>query len=129
MLRLTLIEDSAVDRKYLELLVKIKNLPLQVTSFDNPEQALVALRQQGWPDILLIDINIPLLSGFELLDRLVEAGIKKPLSAQVYVNSASSRLEDRRRAEEHPLVNGFFEKPIREEHLQSMIDRMRTEVG
>jgi CheY-like chemotaxis protein len=123
-----LIEDSAVDRKYLELLVKIKGLPLQVISHDNPEQALAALRREGWPDILLIDINIPLLTGFELLDELFRAGMEKPATSEVYVNSASSRLEDRRRAEEHPLVDGFFEKPIREHHLLQIIERLQSRV-
>ena len=124
-----LIDDSAVDRKYVELLVRIKGLPLQVTSYDNPEQALRLLSEEGWPDILLIDINIPLLSGFELLDRLVSAGVKKPVSTQVFVNSASSRLEDRHRAEEHPLVDGFFEKPIRESHLRQIIERVRVQLS
>ena len=121
-----LIEDSAVDRKYLDLLVRIKKLPLQVIDFDNPQRALEHLRRDGWPDILLIDINIPLISGFELLDQLLEERLEKPAAAEVFVNSASSRLEDRDRAEAHPLVNGFFEKPIRAEHLIEIIDRIEA---
>lgn len=127
MLRLMLIEDSAVDRKYLDLLVKIKKLPLEVIDFDDPRKAIDCLHRDGWPDILLIDINIPLISGFELLDQLRDGPLEKPAISEVYVNSASSRLEDRRRAEQHPLVDGFFEKPIRAEHLISIIDRIRAQ--
>jgi CheY-like chemotaxis protein len=124
MLKLMLIEDSAVDRKYLDLLVRIKKLPLEVVGFDNPYAALDDLFSEGWPDILLIDINIPLLSGFEILDRLLAENLEKPAATEVYVNSASSRLEDRRRAEAHPLVDGFFEKPIRDQHLLDIIRRI-----
>ena len=43
---------------------------LQVDSFDNPVTALVEFKPNFY-DLLLIDINMPLLDGFQLAQNLV----------------------------------------------------------
>ena len=47
------------------------------TAFDG-EQALARLRERA-PDLVILDVNLPLLDGFEVLDRLRRGGSRVPV--------------------------------------------------
>lgn len=62
------------------------------------------------PVVVLLDINMPRMSGFEFLDRICDCRDKE--STVVVMFSSSSRSADREQAEAYPLVRGFTTKPI-----------------
>lgn len=55
------VDDSQVDRMRLETV--LKNAGYQVVSADNGQSALDAVKQ-GKPDLILMDINMPVMDGF-----------------------------------------------------------------
>lgn len=118
---LLVVDDSSIDRMYLQLLVRSGKFEVTVVEYGEPQLAADAIVAQGWPEILLVDIRMPLMTGFELLDYLQEHAAAKPAHCQVYVYSSSSRIEDRDHAINHLLVNDFIEKPVRKEHIAQML--------
>ena len=48
---------------------------IQVYSFDNPVDALIEFKPNFY-DLLLIDVNMPLLDGFQLVQNLVREGLQ-----------------------------------------------------
>ena len=46
---------------------------MQVYSFDNPVTALVEFKPNFY-DLLLIDVNMPMMDGFQLAQNLVQEG-------------------------------------------------------
>ena len=64
------------------------------------------------PDVILIDLNMPVFSGWDFLDRLqsMSSGIKKNI--KVHVLSSSIRPSDREHAEQYPFVRSFISKPF-----------------
>lgn len=66
--RIFLVDD---DRFLLDMYaIKFKNAGHEVTAFQNPEEALAALRSEKAPDAVLLDVVMPGMTGFEMLDTV-----------------------------------------------------------
>lgn len=66
--RLYLVDD---DRFLLDMYaVKFKAAGHDVTAFQSGEEALKALREKPAPDAMLLDIVMPTLDGFEILEAI-----------------------------------------------------------
>jgi CheY-like chemotaxis protein len=66
--RIYLVDD---DRFLLDMYaVKFKNAGHEVTAFQGGEEVLAALRKEPAPDAMLIDVVMPGLTGFEVLDTI-----------------------------------------------------------
>ncbi|MDP3765485.1 MAG: response regulator [Nanoarchaeota archaeon] len=85
-LKALLVEDDAQVR---QVLVEIlSNQQLDVTTANDGEEAYRLISAQR-PDIIITDIIMPRMHGYELLEKLVQGGVKIP----TFVISASSSDE------------------------------------
>ena len=94
---------------------------MQVFGFDNPVTALVEFKPNFY-DLLLIDVNMPLMDGFQLAQNLV----RRDLNVRVCFITAGEINMDAAR-EVHPLksIGCFIKKPITTEEL---LKRIRAEL-
>ena len=91
---------------------------IQVFGYDNPVTALVEFKPNFY-DLLLIDINMPLLDGFQLAQNLV----RRDLNVRVcFMTSGEINMDAAR--EVHPLksIGCFIKKPITSEQLSERIN-------
>jgi CheY-like chemotaxis protein len=75
------------------------------------------------PDILLLDLNLPLVSGFEVLTAL--RAEPEYVNLPVVVFSSSGRPEDRHRASELG-ANGYILKPSSGSDFHLTVDELST---
>lgn len=83
---------------------------IQVRAVYDGLEALEVLRTPGYkPDLILLDINMPRMNGFEFLEAYTQE-----FSEQICVLMLSSSLvdSDRSRAESFAAVRGFLRKPL-----------------
>ena len=122
--RFLFIDDSPTDNKYLSLLVKIKKLPIQphfVYSAQKALNYLMKCQPNEFPEVLMVDINMPLMNGFEFVEKYLEYfGDTRPDSL-IFITSSSIQLSDRERAEKHPRIRGFIDKPFNLRQFQDKI--------
>jgi DNA-binding response OmpR family regulator len=86
---------------------------IQVYSYDNPVTALLEFKPNFY-DLLLIDVNMPLMDGFQLAQKLLQ----KDLNVRVcFMTSGEINMDAAR--EVHPLksIGCFIKKPITTEQL------------
>ena len=94
---------------------------MHVFGFDNPVTALVEFKPNFY-DLLLIDVNMPLLDGFQLAQNLV----RRDLNVRIcFMTSGEINMNAAR--EVHPLrsIGCFIKKPISAEEL---LKRIRAEL-
>ena len=80
---------------------------MNVKAFSNAEAALDSLKNDNIPDIILLDLNLPGLSGFDFLKKLKE---NKDISPTVIITSARDSDEDIIKGLEY--ADDFITKPF-----------------
>lgn len=135
-LRVLLIDDSEADRLYTRIVLERSGAAEQVIGFESAREALAALVDGSvLVDLILLDINMPGMNGFEFLDayeqlpiaggRSVPAG--KPVA--VVMLTSSPDPADRDRALGHPCVRGYVTKPIDAQAARSLIECLPRQTG
>lgn len=103
--RLYLVDD---DRFLLDMYaVKFKAAGHEVTAFSSGEDVLKALREQPVPNAVLLDIVMPGLDGFQVLETIKKEGLAK--GAKVIVLTNQGQESDIARAKELG-ANGYIIK-------------------
>ena len=94
---------------------------LQLTEAGNGKEALTRLTTgQELPDIILLDLYMPVMTGFELLEKLVDVPHIK-CKTDIYMLSSLIPEHIRAGITELGLVKDFFEKPLMDFHVKKII--------
>ena len=88
-----------------------------ITYLSSPEALLYLKdlldRHEPLPDILFLDIRMPEMTGFELLDRLkTEYPLEKIKQMRIFMLTSSLDENDNQKAADSPLVEGYLGKPL-----------------
>jgi CheY-like chemotaxis protein len=94
--------------------------------FTDPEKALEWIKEdynnsaQDQHAALFLDINMPVMNGWEFLDTFCSFPIPLQEQITIFILSSSIDPEDTEKAEKHPLVNGYCSKPLRKETINQI---------
>lgn len=119
--RILVVDDNSDIAFTLRIGLEDSDPTLQVHSFDNPVTALLEFKPDLY-DLLLIDVNMPLMDGFQLTHKLLQ----KDVNVRVcFMTSGEINMDAVR--EVHPLksIGCFIKKPISTEQL---VKRIRAEL-
>lgn len=94
---------------------------IEIHSVVEPDQVVQALKDFT-PQILILDVNLRIQSGWEVLDEIEKelkmAGLKKPF---IVMSSSSIGLDDKEMAKSRSIVNTYLEKPLTYDKLKELI--------
>ena len=111
------VDDSAVMRKMIIRTLELTGLPLgQVHEAANGEEGLAVL-DQHWVDVALVDINMPILDGEQMIRRVREQPATQDLPIVIVSTDRSEERADRLREK----VAGFVHKPFTPEQLRDVV--------
>ena len=80
------------------------------------------LKGSAFPEVLFLDLNMPLMGGFEFLNELEKMqGAEK---TKVFIFTSSIDPDDQSKAKEFSVVEQFVEKPLTVEKLKSISERI-----
>jgi DNA-binding response OmpR family regulator len=115
--RILVVDDNSDIGLTLRVGIEDSDKTMQVYSYDNPVDALLEFKPNFY-DLLLIDVNMPLMDGFELCKKLLQ----KDINVKVCFITAGEINMDAVR-EVHPLksLGCFIKKPITTDELVKCI--------
>lgn len=122
-----LVDDDEAMNFLNTLIIESVELDLQIKSVGHPKEALDFLYEQcdsqkhDFYAVMLLDINMPLISGWELLDKIDHLPCQITERLKVCVLSASENPADKEKAEAHPSVYGFLSKPLNGPKLEKFL--------
>ncbi|TVR31140.1 MAG: response regulator [Balneolaceae bacterium] len=112
-----LIEDDPVVSKLIEFKLKRNNFHFERRN--NGLEGLSAVKELK-PDLVLLDVMLPSMNGFELLRQLREdEGLK---DTRVIMLTASMKIKDKKTAFSHE-VKDYMEKPFETDELIIRINK------
>lgn len=78
------------------------------------------------PTVILLDINMPRMGGFEFLEEFQELlNTNEGLNSSVIMMFSSSELPaDKERALQYSFVKGYISKPLTTDAIQSIVDSL-----
>jgi len=106
--RILIIDDNSDIAFTLRIGLENNDTTMEVYSYDNPINALIEFKPNFY-DLLLIDVNMPLMDGFELCEKLLQKDINVKVC---FMTSGEINIDAAR--EVHPLksIGCFIKKPI-----------------
>lgn len=127
-----LIDDDETNNLLSEFAIRDIEPLANIYSFTDSEvglEQLTTLIYLNYRCLLLLDINMPMLSGWDILDSLSHLPAKHAGNLTIGMLSSSVNQDDRARALEHPLVTQYIEKPLTTNGIQELINRMATKAA
>lgn len=117
-----IVDDDPASSFLVHFLLKKLNKVDDITLKKNGKEALDFLAevkgQREFPDLILLDINMPLMDGFEFMEHFLQLSLDK--SVRVVLLSSSVSPKDRQAAENFK-INHFINKPITKEKLEHIL--------
>lgn len=76
---------------------------------------------QTGPDVVLLDLNMPVMNGFEVMEHLDQQPELADRIGRLYVISSSMLPEERDRSLGYPFVEDFYPKPLFVHHFAEIV--------
>jgi CheY-like chemotaxis protein len=73
------------------------------------------------PDFILLDINMPIMNGWEFLDEYKRIHLDPAGKSKIFIISSSVFSNDISKAHSYPLVKNFVSKPLSVEKIKEML--------
>jgi CheY-like chemotaxis protein len=110
-----LIDDDEIFRFSAEQLMEMMDFTEHVVSFENGEEALRGVdkllnHELQMPDVVFLDVNMPVLDGWQFLDELMKLDF--PDNLKIYMLSSSADSADMNLASKYPVVQKYLLKPM-----------------
>ena len=113
------VDDSAVMRQMVVRTLRMSGVPLgQVLEAGNGEEGLHVLQEQ-WVDLLLLDINMPVMNGVQFLETV--RAEDRYTGIPVIIVSTAGREADTRKGLSLG-AKGYITKPFSPNTLHTMIE-------
>jgi CheY-like chemotaxis protein len=122
-----LVDDDEINNFISVKLIKKTLINTEIKTCLNGKFAidLLAETQQAapdqLPDFILLDINMPIMNGWEFLEEYERLGIDPNGKTKIYIISSSVFNNDISKAKSHTLVKDLITKPLSVDKIRDLL--------
>lgn len=121
-----LVDDDTINNFINEKLLKKLNSADKITVALNGEEAIKFLDninsddENDYPDLILLDINMPVMDGFEFLEKYKNLDFPNKQSVIIVMLTTSTNPNDTEKLNKSG-ISGYINKPLTEEKITGLI--------
>ncbi len=124
--KLCIIDDDDLYKLLLKKSIKNLGNNVDILTYSNGEEALLGLSAfkdspDLLPDLILLDINMPIMDGWEFMEKFVD--VKKHLkkSITIFIASSSIAKQDLEKSKSFNEISGYIVKPILKDTVANLL--------
>lgn len=117
-MKVLIVEDEKTTREYLQKLLLSKSYECKIAA--NGQEALV-IHDQFDPDIIISDIQMPTMSGLEMLEK-----IRTKKSDTIVIMTTAHSLEDNTIQALRLGANNYLKKPIQDDDILNILKKYES---
>lgn len=115
-----LIDDNYIDNFVTRKILEGSNFAETITVVRSANEAITSLKDgRVVPDVIFLDVRMPLMSGFEFLDEYDKINIDKD-NIKIFMLSSSLDPVDIRKSADNKYITRFIHKPLTQKALEEL---------
>ena len=126
-----IIDDDKIYVNLVKKIIEIKKLSENLLIYKNGKEALDYFKdimenvtdEDKLPDIIFLDLNMPVMDGWEFLNEFIKIKNKLNKKITLYVVSSSIDPRDLERAKSFNLVTDYLIKPIELKKFEKIFEK------
>ena len=132
-LRFIIIDNDPVNNMLCGLAIRDAVSDADILDFTSPLKAFEYIstynESNNGMNILLVDINMPIWSGWDFADHFEKLDEKIKKHFKIYMLSSSIDINDKQRAVENKNVADYIEKPLTEQKVSSLLQGVKPGIS
>lgn len=125
-----IIDDNKIDRWLLRKNITNTKLAAEIIDAETGVEAIEILtafadQHKEFPELIFLDMNMPMLSGMEFLaafDNMIDVVEN---NTRIVITCSVYDMDEKSRVYSYDFVIGYFMKPLKDEALIQVIEKMR----
>jgi CheY-like chemotaxis protein len=127
-----IIDDDPIYIFGLKKMMKLVDLCESFMIFHNGKEAINALKPllisgENLPDVILLDINMPIMDGWQFLDSFIKIPTQKKII--IYMVTSSIDPRDIDRVKKYEEITNYVVKPVSIEKLKQLKEELVRKIG
>mgnify|MGYP001056371962 CR=1 FL=1 len=119
--RVLIVED---DSMVLESIIQVFSLfDCDITGANNGQKAIDIINESKPFDLILTDLRMPIMDGYEFLDRIVDLELAENAKVYTLTGDASSFTKEQKK-QINRISDGWIEKPLRYNIVEKLIKEL-----
>lgn len=120
------VDDDKIHHFIIRKLLESNSIAIEPLFFENGLDAINDLKDKIGnndllPDLILLDINMPILDGWQFLDEFVDLKAKNKIDIVIHIISSSDSKIDLEKAETFKdIIVSYFVKPMTSDAIKSI---------
>ncbi|MFK7907683.1 MAG: response regulator [Chitinophagales bacterium] len=120
-----LIDDNEMTNFMHRVIIEKTNCTDKIAIVENGEEGLKYLTnpQNAAPDLIFLDINMPVMNGWEFLEEYRELNEDKKAKSTLFMLTTSMNPSDKQKADDNEEVRGYINKPLSASKVKTIIEQ------